>query len=347
MSKDLSQFTMMGNGLRIGGREFQPLDVDGRASVTADLPDDRRGVYIYKFSDGTWYAGKSVDVASRYVQHRHEYRHDGSSHVVETMWFSPVLGNDAEELDAAETQVISALERAGYELTNVLKTDTPGGSGDVVVHPAPGVGVSLPWDRGARPRTGECGTIPIPSASASNMRSFERLTNRDYWSDLLALLAAYVDETIPAPDSTVHVRWVATAMPSTGGTRGYRRIMAISCQNLETLVVFDEGKGPWGFVNMREMDSLGRKVCRRFRSFSHGFHIWPADYQAARGVSRVQFDGLRELSALLSRKDFLDSCYRLNIELMRKGPTMFSRFDNPPLVRAILSAVEKRHASEP
>ena len=48
--------------------------------------------------------------------------------------------------------------------------------------------------------------------------------------------------------------------------------------------------------------------------------------------------GLDWLADLLAEDGVLDCAYRLNVEMMRKGPTMYRRFCNPWLVRSILDS---------
>ena len=99
--------------LKAGKLRFRTLEIDGRASISADLSDDRaRGIYAYEFSDGMWYVGKSVDVRARHVQHMHDYRHENPPRFPKTMLWAHVDGDD-QQLDYAETEAISWFEQKG------------------------------------------------------------------------------------------------------------------------------------------------------------------------------------------------------------------------------------------
>ena len=144
-----------GTSIRVGNLVFRCFEVHGRPSIAAGITEGhRREIYIYWFTEGRYYAGKSEDVVQRYVQHRHEYRHAEGSPVVDAMWFSEVPGEDETELDDDEATVITVLEVRGFDLVNLMKTKMPGGFGDVEVGEAPFAGLSLPWVRSRRSRIG-------------------------------------------------------------------------------------------------------------------------------------------------------------------------------------------------
>lgn len=326
-----------GTDIHIGSLAFHSIEVQGRSSVSADIPEGhRRGIYIYQFSDGRWYAGKSEDVFTRYVQHRHEYRHNKGRFDVETIWFSEVAGNDAAELDAAETTVISSLEKQGYDLINLMKTRTPGGSSDIVTSEAPYYGLRLPWTREDRPRRQHSllsGSALTEYETAGKNRRFEELASKGYWPDLMPLLHRYIDETIPMPGATAGTLWVATALPA-GSSNSIPRTVCISCGNVETLVMFEEDGIPYGFLNIREDAQHGSVLPLSFpRS-----EVTRDDCGSAPDIERIWFDGLDWLADLLAEDGVLGCAYRLNVEMMRKGPTMYRRFCNPWLVRSILGS---------
>ncbi|MGI6231109.1 MAG: hypothetical protein ACOYJL_09465 [Tractidigestivibacter sp.] len=61
----------------------------------------------------------------------------------------------------------------------------------------------------------------------------------------------------------------------------------------------------------------------------------------ASDVTSVYFGSLEELRRLLYNEYVLNCCYRLNVEMMRKGSTMFSRFNNVELVAQIFEQCQK------
>lgn len=83
--------------IKVAVPRFFHCDVDDRASLGLDIPESRcHGVYVYHFAD-VWYVGKSVYMAARCVQHRHEYRHDNGKH--ENVAAEEVTGHCAGQCD--------------------------------------------------------------------------------------------------------------------------------------------------------------------------------------------------------------------------------------------------------
>jgi hypothetical protein len=60
-------------------------------------------------------------------------------------------------------------------------------------------------------------------------------------------------------------------------------------------------------------------------------------YGTSGEVVRVVLSSLDELETLLTIPAALDRCYRLNAEMMRRGPSMYRRFHNPWLAEEILT----------
>lgn len=309
--------------LKAGKLRFKALEIDGRASISTDLSGEQaRGIYAYEFSDGMWYVGKSVDVRARHVQHMHDYRHEEPPRVPVRMLWAEVAG-DERRLDYDETQAISWFERNGYQLTNVMKTGRPRGDMQVVVDTGAGWGVPIPWERENLPASTREFRF---EEDASKKARFEKLRALPEYGELLTRLQRYVKETVPAPADTTGTLWVATAMPSTG--RG-ERLCCISCQNAETLVVF-KGKAPHGFVNVkRDANDKLPKGRRKSRAY---YGTLPDAYQ-------IDFRDFDDLGKLLGDGTALDCCYRANAELMRRGASMYRRFNNPYLVEGILEGL--------
>jgi len=74
-----------------------------------------------QFLGGEVYAGQSVDVTRRYVQHRKTHSD------IESLCFKPVPG---DKLDQEEREVIWTLEQRGFRLRNITFTSTPIGETD-------------------------------------------------------------------------------------------------------------------------------------------------------------------------------------------------------------------------
>lgn len=248
------------------------------------------------------------------------------------MLFCEVGGGDAE-LDDAETRAIAAFERDGYDLRNLMKTGRPGGAGDYAVEVSGGFGVEIPWERGRRPRAASASCCAGPG-NRTEIR-YERLASTPSWPRLVGLLAAYVRETIPAPDALGCSLWSATAMTGRAlrGGGSTTALCCLSVGNVETLTIFDGEPGPGGFLNMKRRDGLVRALV------SGGAWLRRASYRSAEDVVSADFASLDELGELLADPVALDACYRLNAEMLRRGSCMYARRSNAFLVDAILAEV--------
>lgn len=318
----------MGDVPNIGRLRFRVLDVRGRTSISTDLTDEEvSGIYAYEFDDGTWYIGKSIDVRDRHVQHLHDWRHKNPVLAPVRMLWASLRCSD-KTLDFAETQAISYFEQEGYPLRNVMKTGRPRGNTEVIVDTEAGFGVPIPWERKNLPINKDNFKF-IPDKTKKYQH--KKLQAIRGYEKLLHSLAFYVKHTVPAPAHTAGKLWVATAMPSTNGSN---RICCISCQNAETFVILKGGDehGIKGFINMKR-DKNGR-LPRWKHSIKAIYGTLPKAYS-------MFFESQERLDRLLGRPHTLDCCYRANAELMRRGASMYGRFNNPYLVIDILEEIGK------
>lgn len=162
-----------------------------------------------------------------------------------------------------------------------------------------------------------------------------------WWGRALDLLAAYVDETIPAPDALACKLWSATAYGSARRDERGRRVQSLCCLsvgNVETLTLFADEDDPYGFLNMKG------PVCRT-GTFARS-DVWAsrASYRSSRDAVSAGFDTLNGLEALLADCVVLDCCYALNAEMLRRGSCMYARNSNAFLVDAILTQIVRIEA---
>ena len=253
-----------------------------------------------------------------------DYRHEQPPRVPKQMLWAEVHG-DERLLDYAESQAISWFEQRGYQLTNVMKTGRPRGEMEVLVDTGSGWGVPIPWERENLPKSSREFSF---EPDEGKLRRFEKLRSMDCFDELTSLLAWYVEKTIPAPVDTAGTLWSITALPTTSGGS---RLCTLSCQNAETLVFVkgDEANPePCGFVNVKKPE--GGKLPR-------WWYKGRPQYGTLPNCTALYFDSMGEADKLLRDDRTLDCCYRANAELMRRGASMYRRFNNPYLVKAILS----------
>lgn len=307
---------------------FERVDVDGKSSVALDVGTSAPGIYAYHYTDETWYVGKSVDMARRYTQHLHEYRHSkDTAPAVKEAYFARLPNASPKELDDAETHAIQWFERQGYSLRNKAKTAIPLGPGTITVTLGENAGIPLPWKRSQRPLSIHPYEPDLSSVTNSMQSRYERLRQFNSWRRIRMLLRAYVLATIPAPCETAGILWTVSAMPS---CHNAKRLVTLTVQNLETLVIFDECPpyGICGFFNMKRPES---SLCRMLPRTSR------ADYAAAQDVMQLYCDDLRQMLLDIRHRSVRDWCYRLNVELMRKGGCMVRSRGNILLMQDVLS----------
>ncbi|MDO4289619.1 MAG: GIY-YIG nuclease family protein [Eggerthellaceae bacterium] len=307
---------------------FRRIDVSARSALSAELaPEYRKGIYLYEFSDGTSYVGKSVNMVERHAQHVHEYKHRSDFVGVSILaaYFAPVPAEASDgELDELETLAIRRAERDGRNLRNVMKTSRPGGDAKLLLD-LDGAGMRLlPWDRAER--TAGLPPAPLPEATASQAARFEKLKTLSEYPEVVGALATYASETLQEAANTAGLYWVASAYPARKRTPA----VCVTCGLLETLVVFADEGSPYGYLNLKRPEgSLGVLGVLPW-------HLARYDYKAASNVLTYEFKNLRELGRLLSSRRILDWSYRLNIECFRSAKSPAASHGNPLLMKAML-----------
>lgn len=310
----------------LGTLRFFEVASPDRASLSSDFTSENCfGIYVYKFTDDMYYVGKSIDVRDRHVSHLHEYAKLNPPRIIDRMWWAPVKGTDLQ-LDFAETQVIAALEAKGHSLTNTMKTGRPRGNETVMVDIGQMWGLPVPWEREQLPKSKTTYTY---AEDPAKREKFETLAALPEYDDIIDVLSTYVCKTIAAPADTAGKLWIATAMPTTNGGK---RICCISTQNAETLVLLKGEtwgvKGICGFINTKKPE--GGRLPKGIERHRGDYGTLPKCYQLC-------FPDLESMRRALNDEVVLDCCYRANAELMRRGTSMYKRYNNPYLVEAILN----------
>lgn len=306
------------------------LDVRGLTTVAHLFPTSRgrRGIYRLRFADGTAYVGQSVDVVRRFGAHR--LRH----HDIDALEFDRAAARG--DLDALEVAAIRDEQARGVTLRNVVHGTTDALAAtdlDPLVTPeqqrafAAGAAVDDVADRVASG----------PDRVARGRRQFEQLVAGPNGPRAVEIARAYVATTVPRPRATEGSFWVATARPSTGAGAGWQRLVAVSVNAMETLVLGEDPSEPdviSGFLNVRRSTLVEHYGSER--AFLHDRRDWidaePAPYASAAG------DGLRLhfMRTDVAERLFLDeystgirrAAAALNLMLMRKGASLQWRYHN-------------------
>jgi hypothetical protein len=277
------------------------------------------GVYILEFDDGTEYVGQSVDFLSRFAWHR---RHQPGK--ITAVSLAQVC---LDGLDQAERAVIQTREHRGAKLRNVDLVGLPleGAALDLVVDKE----VQAEWLVGAENGLllGERADMPVTPAME---RKHKMMRRRSDYADIVQAIASYVGQVIPWPHRTERRFWSVTAMPSTNHTRNHHRVFALSINNVETLVMFEERDGPtedwrpFWFLNVASDVTLPEPVRRDTVLTSH--------YTSAGTIQQIWSD-----EPFKSFPEVVAAARKLAIGLLRKGHGMMSKNHNIMLANDIFA----------
>ena len=292
-------------------------------------PDQLCGIYILRFETDEFYAGQSVNVITRFAKHRRTWGD------IVSLEFATCA---REDLDECERRVVSQEEKA-HSPRNLLLTNHPGGWDDIEIEQeAGGVSIRLPMDRSDR-------TTIASEPVNSPLARYWRLAGRPDYSKIRQQLGIFIGEAIPDPVLTTHGMWAITAYPSTGQTKQWQRMVAISCGRVESLVIGEEtlDNGRKQIVaNVNLSSEIGREALRALPlRWEKTTFIRDHTYSAAE-VIPLQAIGLKALKALLAQPAVLDSVYNFNVRQMRQGSRLFAKFHNTALAYDALTATHQR-----
>ena len=105
---------------------FKRLELDSNTPIGPIFPaNERCGIYVIEFDDGTKYVGQTIDIVKRFRNHTHGSKHHDSWGDVVALSFAPA---PPLELDVLEKQIIQHQLDAGVLLRNrsgVLTSEGP------------------------------------------------------------------------------------------------------------------------------------------------------------------------------------------------------------------------------
>lgn len=179
---------------------------------------------------------------------------------------------------------------------------------------------------------------PLGRPACRTARNYARLAARSDYQDVLAALSEYVRVCLPWPHQTEGRFWSVTSLPGSGRTAAWRRVAALSVNNVEALVLGewrDPGPDwvPGGFVNIARTATPER---------SWGCDVQESQYTTVGAVWRCGFNHPNELIALLGRRDVAEAARAMAIGLLRKGEGLFACFHDYHLADDIFLALAGR-----
>lgn len=312
---------------------FEAHDVRLLRSATAIFPAEkgRRGIYVLHFQDGTGYVGQASDICSRFTAHRRTYP---DLTMIEFARVPPtVTGRDLDGLEQAEMRI----RGQQIELRNVthylgrditLRPSTL----DPIIPAAHQLSFLEDGNIGAD----AAGRVVDPKQLQVGKRAYQRFRAHPLADDVVTLGRMYIQQTIPCPRATERRFWAASAAPSTNGGA---RLMTVSINKPETLVVGAlDGQG-WGFMNVSRtslVESHG-SLADFHSSRQEWLELEEARYEACGGDAiALRVWDIGRLADLLTDDAVLDAAARLNLQLMRKGTTLQGRWHNYELAEYLL-----------
>jgi hypothetical protein len=318
----------------LGFRFDDPCEVKGKISIAHLFTEnkDRCGIYLLKFSDNTFYIGQAKDVVKRFRQHCMSY--DNIVH----LWFQPV---EKEKLNETEERFIRNAESDGLLLKNIVHVSSIVGESnlDKIISPAE----QQEWLDTDKEISNDGYDLYPKVEEKYKIRyrqRFENLkANKDY-ALIKRILSTYIHKCLPAFKKTESDFWSLSCLPATNQNSFPRYF----CMNVNFMEVFVAGydletKEPFAFFVLSTHFMHTAKDINRILTKYPDMDIAENNYKAA-GVDQVSvyFSDLAQVEdILLTEPVVVKSIKELNLRLMRKGPTIFSKYHCFDLVHDVLS----------
>ncbi|WP_227485732.1 GIY-YIG nuclease family protein [Corynebacterium aurimucosum] len=195
--------------------DFKRLELDSNTPIGPIFPaNERCGIYVIEFDDGTKYVGQTIDIVKRFRNHTHGSKHHESWGDVVALSFAPA---PPLELDILEKQVIQSQLSARVLLRNrsgVLASEGPSPLDLVVTvteqkHWVLGDWEPSPSDRAAFVR----------AAEASAPTKLQKNASPEVAKAVIKDIAFALEHIIPVAPETERTYWTLSDYPSTAGGR--------------------------------------------------------------------------------------------------------------------------------
>ena len=297
----------------------------------------RCGIYLLAFPEDTFYIGQAVDVVRRFSQHLKTYEK------IEGFTF---FKTPKSKLDALEKDLIYRAEKAGLTLLNVVHVSSVVGETDLDMLFDEGVlerWIESPEEENLK----DSDTMPIILPLAHNERAslkMAQLEAHPLFQTALIQLFGFLDTSIPYPRTSEYSFWAVSAMPSTNRNSLPRMI----CVNVSMMEVFSVGyylekecEGlTWSFINVAsDVFYEGFGSLKKFELDHPDISVNTTPSYRDGGQLLIKLDAFTQncMINLLLDLRVTKAAATLCLRLMRKRPTIFSKFHCPQLVDAALS----------
>lgn len=195
--------------------DFKRLELNSNTPIGPIFPaNERCGIYVIEFDDGTKYVGQSIDVVKRFWDHTHGSNHHESWGDVVALSFAPA---PPLELDILEKQMIQHQLDAGVLLRNrsgVLASEGPSPLDLVVTVTDQKHWILGDWEPSQFDRAAF-----VRGAEASGPTKLEKKAPPKVSQAVIKDIAFALEHIIPVAPETEKTYWTLSDYPSTAGGR--------------------------------------------------------------------------------------------------------------------------------
>lgn len=186
------------------------------------------------------------------------------------------------------------------------------------------------------------------------LRALRRLRTRDHYlqlcdhpmsGEIFSDLVTFVETAIIWPSASIEERWAITALPSTGRTRYFRRLVTVNCGMVEAFAIFEDrtDDSVYWFLNVDPAaftpEELPADLCDTYSLVDN--------HTSVGRVGRIENGAAGTLASWFEETPCLAPAARtLALGLMRKSPAMFARVHCDDLGDDVLAALADSRAAE-
>ncbi len=282
----------------------------------------RCGIYLLEFPNLVFYIGQAVEVVRRFNQHCKN--HD------DIIGFS-FIQIPKKKLDEVEKRLIYKAENLGFVLSNSVHATNIEGETDfdfVVSQQEQDIWLSNPESTN---RKDESSLIEIPENQIIRFRKkFIKFSNHAKSKEVIDLLKSYINCCVPLPRRTEYSFWSISCMPSTN-INTWPRMAVVNVGVMEAFVIgyLKQSKEElWGFVNIASDILIQRwKSIEQFKSSFPFIEVFETSYRDA-GQHQLSLEtrGISNLPKLLNDESIQIASAHLNLRVMRKRATIYSKY---------------------
>lgn len=288
------------------------------------------GIYELSFTNGELYVGQTVNFPARFSSHRRRWDD------IEAVRFAEAI---PDELDEKERAAIRSRVEQKRQLRNKTLLSQPVGPSplDLIVDPQ----AQAEWlqhDARSEPPGVDPERITLAQRRIKSRVKFEKLRQHSEFTKVLNSVATYVSQVIVWPQETEGRQWSLTALPSTAKHKTNRRLMTLSIQNVEVLVMGEqywEDENiwePYTFINTAVMPEIPQEVAQ--------VTAVSTSYRSAGPVHQIFAAGTDVIPLILNIPEVLHAARQLAMGQLRKGSSVLARHHNDSFADEVFAAMD-------